>query len=375
MEHNQNNINNPLSSLFNKLFGKRKQETVTDNNDVKTSDNNDIKTPDKKDKSKVQDMVLISIADKYKVGEKNYPDYLRIEYGIGFPNEHFKTLEISGYIRASTAKETLNHLKLAELKAIAAQYNLKVSGKKDDLCLRLSQCLDESELGQHISDRYWVITEKGRELLDANPYIEFYLSEHKYHLSLIGLDLFSIFKLFKGKNNARVRDIIWGEFNRKSMVYYSEAVKTGKFNDYCNLLCIMALFLEEEERYKYALEMYMRYVFYKINFDIALQSFNYYSNIKLPEQTMESFFISIKIFFFPFVVKDIINMSNNCEFDSFQLSNFMCEAFSKENDTGVFTAKELTDLTMCALNGDKDGQKKICNKAMKNAIKKLTLKK
>lgn len=114
MEHNQNNINNPLSSLFNKLFGKRKQETVTDNNDVKTSDNNDIKTPDKKDKSKVQDMVLISIADKYKVGEKNYPDYLRIEYGIGFPNEHFKTLEISGYIRASTAKETLNHLKLAE---------------------------------------------------------------------------------------------------------------------------------------------------------------------------------------------------------------------------------------------------------------------
>ena len=68
-------------------------------------------------------------------------------------------------------------------------------------------------------------------------------------------------------------------------------------------------------------------------------------------------------------------MSNNCEFDSIQLSNFMYETFSKENDTGVFNARELTDLTMFALNGDKDGQKRICNKVMKNAIKKLTLKK
>ena len=81
----------------------------------------------------VQDLVLLSLAEDYKVGEIKYPDYLRSRYGIGFPNEKFQKLEKSGYIRPSTPIEALPHLKATELKAIATKLGIKTSGKKEEL--------------------------------------------------------------------------------------------------------------------------------------------------------------------------------------------------------------------------------------------------
>lgn len=70
------------------------------------------------------------MAEQFKVGEKKYPDYLRYQFGIGFPNEKLDKLEKESYIRSTTAAETLPRLKIAELKTIASQFDLKVSGKK-----------------------------------------------------------------------------------------------------------------------------------------------------------------------------------------------------------------------------------------------------
>ena len=213
-------------------------------------------------KSMVQDLVMLYFADRYKVEEKNYPDYLRSQYGVGFAGEKLKSLAMEGFIRPSTAMESLSHLKASELKQIASQYGIKVSGKKEELCARISKNVSEEELGSQVAVRYWVITEKGEELLKNNKYISLYLDKHEYSLSSIGLDIYTFAKLYEKKLNGTVRDRLWGEFNRREIIYYKKALQTGNFYEYCELHHIMALFLKEERRYKESLRQYMTYMHY-----------------------------------------------------------------------------------------------------------------
>lgn len=356
-----------LKSLFDRKTQNDDKLTVTAEFQPKTNQSEE--TPLKKVKSSIQDLVMLSVAEQYKVGEKKYPDYFRSRFGIGFPNEKFHELENDGYIRASTAKESLPYLKVTELKTIASQFDLKVSGKKDELCARILDNVSEDDLSMKIPNRYWIITAKGKNLLEDNNYIAYFMEKHPYDLESIGLDIDSYSKLFTGKPKGGVRDIIWGEFNRLSINYYNEGMSRGDFNDYCNLLRTMALFLEEEDHHKDALSTYMRYIHYRANFYAALSAINYYSLTKEIDVAADTLFFNAEVF--PFIANEIQTISNGCDFDSKQLQNFMENSFSKEEDTGVFSPTELAEFVMCGLNGDQDGQKKICKIVMKSSVKKM----
>lgn len=326
-------------------------------------------TPLKKVSASVQDLVLLSLAEDYKVGEIKYPDFFRSRFGIGFPNERFQKLEKTGLLRQSTSIETLPHLKATELKTIASKFGIKTSGKKEELCSRIAESVSEEFINGYVSERYWIVTEKGKALLEENKYISFFMEKHPYSLENVGLDINSCSKLFSGNPNGQVRDVIWSEFNRRSIESYSKGMTKGEFRDYCELLRTMALFLEEESRHKDALGMYMRYIHYRANFEAGLSAIRYYSILKKVDDAADTLYMSTEIY--PFIAEEIQTMSYGCGYDSQQLYAFMKNAFSKENDTGVFSSTELADLVMCGLNGDQEGQKKICRTAMRSAVKKL----
>ena len=330
-------------------------------------------TPLKKVPASVQDLVLLFLANDYKVVETKYPEYLRSRFGIGFPSERFQKLEKSGLIRPSTSIETLPRLKATELKVIATKLGLKTSGKKDELCSRISESATEEALNSDIPERFWTLTEKGKALLEENKHISFYMEKHPYQLESVGLDINSYAKLFSGTPNGRVRDVIWGEFNRRSIDYYTKGMTKGEFRDYCELLRTMALFLEEESRHKEALAMYMRYIHYRSNFDAGLSAIRDYSLLKKVDDAADTLYFKTEIL--PFIASEIQTMSTGCVLDSKQLHAFMIEAFAKEKDTGMFSPTELADLVMCGMNGDQEGQKKICKTAMRSAAKKLPQKK
>lgn len=346
------------------LFGGKKSEPKVT---VQFQTNDE--SPVKKVSDSVQDLVLLSLAEDYKVGEIKYPDYLRSRYGIGFPNEKFQKLEKSGYIRPSTPIEALPHLKATELKAIATKLGIKTSGKKEELCERIAESSSEEALSSDVPERYWIVTEKGKSLLDQNKHISFYMEKHPYYFESVGLDINAYSKLFSGNSAGQVRDVIWGEFNRRSVDYYTKGMTKGEFRDYCELLHTMSLFLEEENRHKDALAMYMRYLHYRANFDAGLSAIRYYSLMKKVDDATETLYRNTEIL--PFIASEVQMMSDACEFDSNQLHAFMRDAFSKENDTGIFSPTELADFVMYGLNGDRDGQKKICQAAMRKAAKQL----
>jgi len=364
--------------LFSSLFGGKKEPkvtievkpTVVQNYGTQNQDN----VPLKNVESSVQDLVLLSLAEDYKVGETKYPNYFRSRFGIGFPNERFKQLEAKGLIRPSTAIEALPHLKASDIKAIATKLGIKSSGKKEELCSRIAENASETDVEGDVPDRYWILTENGKLLLNENSYIAFYMEKHKYNLELLGLDIGAYAKLFANKPNGRVRDILWGEFNRRTPGLYKKGMTKGDFRDYCELLKTMGLFLEEEGRHKDALAMYLRYLHYNINFHAGLSAMKHYSCMKKIEKnavdsSADMMFIYAEIL--PFMADDIQTMCNGCGFDSNQLYQFMVEILSKETDTGMFSPKELADFIMYGLNGDREGQKQLCKVAMIATAKKL----
>lgn len=317
----------------------------------------------------VQNIVLLCYAERYKVGEKQYPDYFRSRYGVGFPDEKYRELEKAGYIRQTTAGESLQNLKVADLKNIASHFGIKTTGKKDELCARILESVPESDLNALVSERYWRLTDSGHQLLEANPHIPFYLDNHPYSLEGIGLDIFTYSKLFSGASNRNVQDVLWGEFNRQLSVLYKKAVSKGEFHDYCELLRTMALFLQEEGRHKDALSMYIRYLNYRSNFEAALPAMQSYALFKNIDSASQQLSVNSEIY--PFIAKEIIEISNGCEYDSKQLEAYIKTALAKEPDTGMFSPEDLTALIMCGLNGDRAGQESICKKVMKASSKQI----
>ena len=356
-------------SILKSLFGGQKEPpkpTITIQAMVPKNDD----TPSvKKVDPFVQDLVLLSIAEKYKVGEKKYPDYFRSRFGIGFPNERFQALEKKGYIRPATAIESLPHLKATELKAIASKFELKATGKKDELCSRITENVSEMDLSYLVPERYWMLTGTGKDLLEENEYISFFMQQHPYSLENIGLDICTYSELFAGQSNCSVRDTLWEEFNRRSIAYYAIGKQKGEFRRYCDLLRTMSLFLEEEKRHTNALAVYMRYIHYRVNFEASLQAINYYKLLKNIDNALDTLYMRAEIY--PFIAEEIHTISDACDFDSKKLKLFMEDSFSKEKDTGIFSPSQLTEFVMCGLNGDVEGQKSICNTAFRAAIRKI----
>ena len=322
-------------------------------------------------KAKVQDLVMLYYAENYKVDEVKYPEYLRSRYEVGFAKEKLKSLEKRGYIRPSTAAESIPHMKVSNLKEIASQFGIKASGKKEDLCTRIVENVTEEQLAPCIADRFWIVTDEGNAFLDDNRYIKLYLDKHEYSLDSIGLDVFSFSKLYEKKLNGTIRDRLWGEFNRRTMVYFQNAIKTGNFYEYCELLRVMALYLKEEKRYIDSLRQYMRYMFYQENFRAALPALQHYGCTGRVDDNADYLFINAEVL--PFMAQEVMSISEGCGFDSSRLSEFMRECFLEEMkaNTGIFDEDELTELIMCGLNGDKEGQKAICSQAMNAAMKKM----
>lgn len=358
-----------LKSLFERKKEEPKATGITQSYPNQSYTTTSYVLPTRNTSPKIQDLVLLSVAENFKVGETKYPDYFRSEYGIGFVNEQFQRLSKAGLIRASSAVESLSHLKTTQLKEVASKFGLKTSGKKSELCDRIKEEIPNDVLEGIVQERYWVVTGTGKDYLGQNQYIDFYMEKHPYSLKSIGLDINTYCNLFSGKNNYRVRDVLWGEFNKRLGVTYKNAISKGSFREYCEMLRTMSLFLEEENRYVDALAMYMRYLHYRSNFDAGLSATTFYSNLGRIDEATQILLNDSEIY--PFICKEILEISDGCGFNSTQLQLFMKDAFEKESDTGLFSPAELTEFVMCGLNGNKDRQKVICTHVMKEASKKI----
>ena len=352
--------------IFGKLFNSKIGQKIKNEFGI-GEDQQNIRTI-KTVPSDIQDLLLISVSERYQVGQKEFPSSFRTEYGVNDPAHQLISLAENGFIRSATAKESLGHLKMDKLKEIANQYDLKPCKQKDELCKKIADVVPDDALENIADIRYWKITEKGRDALNKNSFISYYTSSHSYDLNNVDIDINRLYELVRNNPDKRIRDLVWGEYNRKSMECFEEATKTGNFRTYCKLLEDMAFFLSEEGRYKDALAAYIKYIYYAFNYDAGLSALQNYSRSKKINDSAEILFLyagshSIEGY-------RINGWSNSCDFDKKQLQAFIEETFDKYPG-GLLSSKDLTDYVFARINENEEKEKSLCRKAIRDAAKEL----
>ena len=318
------------------------------------------------------EVMMLFYAPSYKISEITYPDKFRTEYGVAFPKEIFAKLERDGYIRESLPIETIDKLKFTELKKIAAENNLKVSGNKAELVDRISQNLSNDKLETYALERYWVLTERGEREKSENEYLGFLLEKHSYDLEEVGISLLRLNELHKQNGELNVRDLIWGELNKLSISSYQQAFQNGDFSLYCSILKIMSYFIEEESKYLEALKLCARYQFYHINFEAGMRSVQRLretAEISMIDTISDLYYMDIEIL--PYMITRIKELMSKSGMNSSELNKLLLTEFNAISDDGYLSKKLTAQFIMDQLAGNITDAKKLCIEATKNAKRKI----
>ena len=98
------------------------------------------------------------------------------------------------FIELASPLIAAKEFKVSDLKDILRQYDLKVSGKKDELIERLGENLSDEELKKHFKSKNYQISEKGLEFLDKNSYILYILSDKDISQAFYPAEIGKIFE-------------------------------------------------------------------------------------------------------------------------------------------------------------------------------------
>lgn len=94
-------------SFFNKLFNLKDEIKHAIETGISKNDQVSLKQVPQE----IQDLLLISVCEKYRIDQEEFPDSFRSEFGVADPGQRFIALKEAGYIRFASAKESLSNLK------------------------------------------------------------------------------------------------------------------------------------------------------------------------------------------------------------------------------------------------------------------------
>ena len=115
---------------------------------------------------------------KYPKPSKGYPGFWWFEYGIRDVGHALQSLEERGFLQWASPFNSLNALKVAELKKILTDADLDTSGKKADLIERIRTEISEEKLNIPGYIPKYELTDMGKEELENNAYVP-YMHKHK----------------------------------------------------------------------------------------------------------------------------------------------------------------------------------------------------
>ncbi len=189
------------------------------------------------------EILMLSYAPKFHVGQKNFQQFWYYKYAVSNPNELLESLVSKGFIRKCSAVESLGNLKVPELKAILSESGLKATGKKPDLILRITNEVAPDAIERNVNCRNYALTELGKTELQENEYV---IYMHGYRYS--NISVWTINKAMQGYPARLWRDRIWAELNRLQLEAFRD-IDRGNYSPYVSIRYQQADFLIEEKRY------------------------------------------------------------------------------------------------------------------------------
>lgn len=373
-------------SFFSSLFGKK---SVKNNNQPKVekvdtskriTNNPSLHLKGKPDAYGLYpaELVMLSLAEKYKTTETNFPSYLTHTYEISNPLKMLKDLYNRGFLETGSAKSCLPGFKLTELKEIAVALNMPVKGKKADIIDQLS-AVSEDALGAFVKERTWKLTKQGTEALKANPYIQYFLDKHNYNITEVGVNIWTVNEEFIKDSKRPYRDIIYSQLNKamnEAFIQFQKNPTSGTYatSCYCECYRLMGLFIEEEGKsYIDASDMYFQYLFKRINIHAGLQllvnwkTFNY--DKKFRETFISRYYEEIQLY--PYQKTELLRLLDELNVSGDDVRKSLTVSFERAKDVGVMSVKEAADFIILELSGDVDQSREMAYKLAKKAVKNI----
>ncbi len=187
-----------------------------------------------------REILVLAYAPSFTLDQTEFQAFWHWEYEISEPMDVVRRLMDKGYLVVGNAFDTLENQKATDIKELLRAHSLKLSGKKADLLQRIKENLSEEQISAQFPEKYFALTEKGREELDANAHILF---SHR-HKSIDGLDLWVLNKIVRENPGTGYRDLVWRHMNEKCEEYLRES----NSDFYIIMLQHMSTFLHEEDR-------------------------------------------------------------------------------------------------------------------------------
>ena len=148
----------------------------------------------------------------YPKPKNGYPGFWWFKYGIRDVGHALLSLEQRGFLQWASAKDTIKHLKIDELKQVLTDAGLSASGRKADLIERITAYVPEDKITAFSHTPKYMLTEKGKLELQENGYVP-YMHKHHYTTtenSSFGetFNVWDINKLFPDGNASNWRDVV-----------------------------------------------------------------------------------------------------------------------------------------------------------------------
>ena len=264
------------------------------------------------------------------------------------------------------------------MKELANSIGIVVKGKKADIISQLSD-VEEEELAVFVKERLWKLTEKGKEELNSNPYIQFFLEQHHYELKSVGVDIWTVNQEFVKNPNRPYRDIIYKQLNEQmnqaaAAIQKNPGSGTADTYRYCECYRVMGLFVEEEGKsYENASDLYFKYLFSRINIHAGLQLLIQNSLFKRDKERqaeiIRRYYEEIQIY--PYIKAELLRLLDELGLEGDAAKDALITSFRRSNDPGVMNEKEAAEFVILELSGETDRSRSLAEKLATKAVKRV----
>lgn len=149
----------------------------------------------------------------YPHPKNGYPGFWWFAYGIRDVGAALQSLEDRGYIEYGSAIDQFPKMTVTQLKGLASQFGVRVSGNKLDIIAAILDNVSEGNLESVVSERKYRLTEKGERELQENAYVP-YMHKHRKKTiegTMFGpeFNVWSINRILGSRNKANWEEVVF----------------------------------------------------------------------------------------------------------------------------------------------------------------------
>lgn len=199
--------------------------------------------------------LMLDYAPKYKYkGNNDFQGFWKYRYNTK-PQAILDKLENSGLIKCGSIEQSLKYATITELKPALKQYNLKLSGKKQELIDRLLDNVNEEELTNIFKSHFhYDLTEKGLEMYNEKltKIVIYAHINQEYHIDI-----------YKAAKYDSINEYLIDLFMPQALKYKEKK----NWVAYAGIIKEIAEFYMQDNKYINAAEYYVQICYLNVMFD------------------------------------------------------------------------------------------------------------